>query len=128
MTIPLLSFYNDLLRPDVLTLDQADHIDAGGAVDGLADAAVYGLAAQDAPHGIDDLEGGLAFVGDDPVAVAEEGEVFVFVFVIVFVGHEHQFETAGVVAGLGGEGVARSGEEVHIVTCEVVDQVEIGER
>ena len=62
----------------------------------------------------------------DDFAVVDEGEVFVFVIVFVFA--EHQFETAGVVAGLGGEGVARSGEQVDVGTSEVVNEVEIGER
>jgi len=41
-------------------------------MDGLADAAVNGLAAQDAAIHVDDLQGSLTFIIDNPVAVAIE--------------------------------------------------------
>ena len=58
----------------VVAVDEADHVDAGCAVDVDAGAAVDVLAAEDAAVDVDDLDGGLTLVVDDEVAVAEEGE------------------------------------------------------
>ena len=98
-------------------------------MDALADAAVDGLAAQDAAVKVDDLQGGFALVGDDPTAVEEEGEA-VIVAIIVVVGvpaNEHEAEAAFIVRHLGVEGVRRRLQQVNIRTSEVINQVEVME-
>lgn len=69
-----MSFHDNLLRLHVVAVDEANHVNARCGIDGLADAAVDGLAAEDASVDVDDLKGGFALVGDNPVAVAEESE------------------------------------------------------
>ena len=68
------SSHHNLLDLNILSIDEAEHIHARCSVDGLADAAVDGLAAQDAAVEVNYLQGGLTLVVDDPAAVAEEGE------------------------------------------------------
>ena len=59
---------------NVFAIDEAEHIDARRGVDGRADAAVDGLAAEDTACEVDHLQGGFTGIVDDPVAVAIEGE------------------------------------------------------
>jgi hypothetical protein len=46
-----------LLRPHVISIDEAYHIHPGRDMDGFADAAVDLLAAQDAAIHVNDLQG-----------------------------------------------------------------------
>ena len=64
-------------------------------MDALADAAVDRLAAEDTALHVDHLQCGLAFVGDDPAAIAEEGEGFIVALALEGgVADEHQLEAA----------------------------------
>ena len=72
------------------------------------------MAKKDVPQHVDDLEGASAI--DDELSVADEGEGVVCASVA---GGEHQLEAAGVVVGPGLEGVARGGEQIHVVAGEV---------
>ena len=96
-------------------------------MDGFTDAAVDGFAAEDATVEVDDLQGGLAFVADDPAAIAEERKTRFVGALACTVSNEHQFEAAFVVGCEGVEGVARVGEQVNIIACLVIDEVEISE-
>ena len=69
------SSHHNLLDVNALSIDKTKHIHARCEVDGLADAAADGLTAEDATRYIDNLQGGLTLVVDDPTAVAEESEV-----------------------------------------------------
>ena len=97
------SFHHDLLCLHVVAVDETQHVNARRSVDGLADAAIDGLAAEDASVDINHLQDGLAIVADDPVAVAEEREAVASGFVAV--GTKYQAETALIVRRLGGESV-----------------------
>ena len=66
---------------------------------------------------------GAALAVDDDLAIADEGEVVA----IGVTGAEDQAEAAGVVGGVGFEGVARGSEQVNIVASEVIDKVEVAE-
>ena len=90
-----------------------------------ADAAVDGLAADDAAQHVDDLQGGFALVANDELAVAEEGEGLIATVCIPVGGNEHQLEAALVVRRLGIEGVARRGQQVYIGAGHVIDEVEV---
>ena len=105
--------------------DEAEHVDARGGVDGLAGVAADGFAAQDAAREVDDLQGGLARVADDPLAAVEVGEGVAGFVLGDGARAKHQAETALVVAGGGVEGVARCGQQVNVVARHVVDEVEV---
>lgn len=95
-----------------------EHINTSGHSIGV-DAFLSALGTDYSAHYVNDLDGARAInyelsVGTDNCKV----------FIIVIVGYEHQLEAALVVRRPTGEGVARILEQVHIGTCEVVDQVE----
>lgn len=52
------SSHHNLLHFHILTIDEANHVNAIRCIDGLADAAVDALAAEDASCDVDDLQGG----------------------------------------------------------------------
>ena len=68
--------HHNLLDLHVFTIDEAEHVNARRSLESFADAAVDGLAAQDAAIEVDDLQGGFAGIVDNPAAVAHEGESF----------------------------------------------------
>lgn len=51
-----------------------EDINTGCHVNGLADAANDGLAAEDATRHVNHLQGGFAFVDDYPIAIAIESK------------------------------------------------------
>ena len=53
----------------------------------LADATIDRLAAQNTASDVDDLQGGLAFVGDNPVAFVDEGEAVTIAATVVSNSH-----------------------------------------
>ena len=110
-----------LLYFDVFAVHEADHIYAGGGVEGSAASAVDGLAAEEATREVDDLQGGLAVVVDDELAVAEEGEAVAFG--LVAVGAKHQAEAALKVCRLGFEAVARGGQQVDVGIGHIINKV-----
>ena len=61
--------HHDLLCLHVVAVDEANHVNSRGSVDGLADAAVDGLTAEDATVEVNHLQGGTTFVADDPATV-----------------------------------------------------------
>ena len=67
-------FDHHFLHHDVLAVDEAEHVDASGFVDVDGGIAVDCLAAKHATHHVDDLEGGVARVVDDPFAAVVVGE------------------------------------------------------
>lgn len=81
------------------------------------------LVAQDVASDVNDLQGGLAIVADNPVAVVLEDEVVVS----TIVSGKHQLEAVGGICCQGIEGVARNQEQVNILTRLVVDKVQIVE-
>ena len=87
----LSSLHHDLLNLDLVAVDESEHVDARGDVDGLGGGAGDAFAAEHATEGVDHLEGGLAVVVDDPHAVVEEGEGVV----VVVAGGEDEGEAAG---------------------------------
>lgn len=74
MYIYITLFDYHLLRLNILSANQTKHIHAYSSIDAGLGAAVDLLAAEDAARHVDDLHGGAAFVSDNPVAVAIEGE------------------------------------------------------
>ena len=95
-------------------------------VNGLADAAVDGLVAEDASVDVDDLQGGFAFIEDDPVAVAEESEGRVGPFgSFGGLGGEDKAEARGVVAGLRGKGIGWHLQQVDVGTSHIINKVQI---
>lgn len=53
---------------------QFEDVNPGSRVNGLADTAIDGLAAEDAPRHVNYLQGGFAFVDDHPIAIAIESK------------------------------------------------------
>ena len=78
------SSHHDLLDLHIVSVHEAEHVDALGGVDVDVGAAVDAFALEDAAVDVDHLQGGVAFVVDDEAAVAIEGEV-----VVVVAGGEH---------------------------------------
>ncbi len=113
-----------LLSLDIVAVDEAEHIDTRCGVHLDGGVAVEGLVADDAARHVDDMQLGVAFVVDDPFATVEVGEVFAAFFdtggVLVY-----QLETAGIVGGVGLEGVTRVGKQVDVHARHVVDKVEV---
>ena len=108
----------------VVAVDEAEHVDAGGLVEVDGGVAVDGLAADEASHDVDDLQGGFTQVADGPVGAVEVGEGLGGLFVGA-VALEHQAEAVGVVACAGLEGVARGLEQVDVHAGHIVDEVEV---
>ena len=65
---------DNLLRLHVVAVDEANHVNARCGIDGLADTAVDGLAAEDASVDINYLQGSAAFVADKPASIAIESK------------------------------------------------------
>ena len=108
----------------VVVVDEAEHVNAFGGVDVDISAAVDGLSADDAAVDVDHLDNGITFVANDPIVIVKESEVIV---VVCVPANEHQLEAAGVVRRVGLEGVARVGEEVNVVSGQIINKVEIVE-
>ena len=66
--------HHNLLGLHVVAVDEAEHVDTGSGLYGLAARATDALAAQDAARNVNHLQGGIAIVADHPVAVAVEGK------------------------------------------------------
>ena len=73
---------------------------------------------------VDQLQHAVALVVDDPHAVAVERERLV---AFAFARGEHDLEAALVVRRLGLEAVARGLQQVGVVACHVVDEVQVAE-
>ena len=101
------SSHHNLLHAHAVAVDQAQHVDAGGRVDGLRRGAADAVVAQDVAQHVDHLQRRVAFVVDHPHAVAVEREGSFAVLFAVVTGSEHDLEAALVVRRLGVEGVGR---------------------
>lgn len=66
----------------------------------------------------------MAFVVDDPTVIAIKSEV---IAVICIPANEHKFEPALIVGDFGLEMVTRVGEQVNVVSRQVVDEMQIAE-
>ena len=119
----ILSSYHNLLSLHILAVDEAEHVNTRSGIDVDIGAAVDGFGTQDAACDVNHLQRGVAFVVDDPTAVAVESEDII----IADASGKHQFESAGVVGRVGFEAIACGVEQVDIVACQVVDEVEVGE-
>ena len=117
--------HHHFLHHDILAIDEAEHIDACGLVDVDVGIAADGLAAEHTAHHVDDLQGGVATIVDNPFAAVEEGEGLIGIVFFDAGGVEHQAEAAFVVVGVGLEGVARVGQQVDVDAGLVVDEVEV---
>ena len=113
---------NDLLDFHVVAVDEADHVDARSDVELALVAAAEGVAADHVAEGIHHLNGGLTFDAEDAEVThaVDEGEA---VAVNAAAGGEHQAEAAGIVGGLGVEGVARGYK--YFSTNSVGDRISI---
>ena len=67
-------FHHNLLDFHVVAVDEAEHVDARSGFETLAAATIDLLVAEEMSVDIHNLQGSLAIVVDDPVAVAEERE------------------------------------------------------
>ena len=105
-----------------VAVQEAEHIDTSRDIEGFAARTVDSLAAQDASREVNDLQGGLAVVADDELAIAKEGEA---VIIAVAASGKHQLETALIVGRASLEGVARGGEQVYVGAGQVVDEVQV---
>ena len=61
---------DNLLCLHIIAIHQTEHIYARRNIDGFADAAIDGLAAQDVAHHVDHLQ--RSFASDDDVAIVDE--------------------------------------------------------
>ena len=78
-------FHHNLLGLHIIVIDEAKHVDTAAHIDGLVEATIDGLGAEDTARQVDHLEGGYAFVGDDEFIVGDKGEAFT-VTIFVFFG------------------------------------------
>lgn len=107
----------------IVAVDEAEHVNASGGLEVQAVAAFNLLVAHDVAGDVNNLQGGLAVVVDNPVAVVLEDEVVVG----TIVSGKHQLKAVGGICRQGVEGVARDHEQVNILTRLVVDEVQIVE-
>ena len=104
----LKSSHHNLLGLHVVTIDEAEDINAGGEEVRRQKTGVrMGFPIkEDVPQHVDDLEG--AFATDNEISVADEGEGVVCASVAF---GEHQLEATGIVVRLG---LHAGGEEVEL--------------
>ena len=119
--------YHNLLRLDIVALDEAEDIHTRGHAIG-GDGVRALVADEHATHQVNELHGGVAIGGKDPFAAVVEGEGRVGLFVVEGgTSAEHQLEARRIVAQCGLEAVGRLHEQVDIGASEVIDEVEIAE-
>ena len=92
---------------DIVAVDEAKDVKACGLVDAGLHRAVNLLAAENATVEIDDLQGGAAFVEDDPVAVVVKCKTGLAGILACARCSKHHAEAAGIVGRAGLEGVVR---------------------
>lgn len=119
---------HNLLGPNLFAVDQAQYINARGkeARSRKTEVRMNLMAVKLASQHVDDLNGAVTF-GDDDLAVADKGEMIVFTF-IVGLGAKDQLEAGGVVRDMAFKRIGRLCQHIDIRACEVVDQMEVGER
>ena len=84
-----LSFNHHFLHLHIIPIDKSNHIHSRCGMDALADAAVDGLAAEDAAIDVNHLQGGFTFVADDPVTIAIESKGLIVAVCVLAEGRKH---------------------------------------
>ena len=123
---PIVLSHHHLLNLNVITVDEADHVDARGDVELALVAAAEGVARDHVAEDVDDLDGSLTLDAED-AEVAHAVDEAEAVAVGAGAGGEDQLEALGEVGDLCVEGVARVGKQVYVVAGEVIDEVQVAE-